>query len=103
MDILLLLKNNNTLKRLFEKEREVFFKMWTKIKGYNCIGTNPLVCSGDVTIIGTRLTVEYIAKHGTDQLAKHGTIKEIMVDFNLSVEQVMESINYTYGHLKESK
>lgn len=66
---------------------------WILIEGYQHIGTNEKVCSGEPVVIGTRIEPRFIASYGS--------IEDTMEDFNLTKEQVKEAIKFTRFQLKK--
>ncbi|GAB6989462.1 DUF433 domain-containing protein [Paenibacillus pini] len=60
--------------------------VWKLVDGYNHIGINIDVCGGEPTIVGTRIRPENICRYGT--------IKEIMEDFELTSDEVVEAIKF---------
>lgn len=63
-----------------------FISVWIRIDGYEHLGRNKYVCSGDVTIVGTRIR--------PNDILNYGSIEETMLDFSLTKEEVLESLEY---------
>jgi len=59
---------------------------WIRLEGYKYIGINEAVCGGDPTIVGTRIKPENIYNYGS--------VKDIMEDFGLSEDEVLEAMKF---------